>query len=250
MRKAYYKLTKQDLTSFDGCQWELGVKKTTSGEGELCSSGWLHCYKAPLLAVLLNSIHADFRNPRIFEVEVGGEELHDGMLKSGFSEMTLMKEIELPIVTLTQRVAFGILCALKVSKDENFIKWAQNWLNETDRTKEAAYAAYAIACTAKATTATMVAVAAWAAAEAAEVAIWEAKAVEAAKVAAETAEGVTVGGMAEAKAVWAATAATAAKTAAEAAAKTAIRAAEAAEAAVNKNNHLDLITIAKEAMGY
>ena len=43
--------------------------------------------------------------------------------------MRLIKEIEVPNITLTQKIAFGILCALEVYKVEDFVKWANNWLN-------------------------------------------------------------------------------------------------------------------------
>lgn len=60
-------------------------------------------------------------------------------------------------VTLNQRVAFGILCAMEVYKNPKFIEWAENWLSEKDRTYASAdaiahtaanddsYAAYAVA---------------------------------------------------------------------------------------------------------
>ena len=35
-------------------------------------AGWLHCYSDPLLAVLLNPIHGNYDNPRLFEAEIEG----------------------------------------------------------------------------------------------------------------------------------------------------------------------------------
>ena len=54
-----YKLTNQEMQTHNGFQWELGEWQETSGEGGLCGPGWLHYYSDPLLAVLLNPIHAD-----------------------------------------------------------------------------------------------------------------------------------------------------------------------------------------------
>ena len=34
-------------------EWKLNKWKETSGEGELCSSGWLHCYSNPYLQFFL-----------------------------------------------------------------------------------------------------------------------------------------------------------------------------------------------------
>jgi len=104
-----------------------------SGEGDLCGPGWYHCYQHPLLAVLLNPINADIPYPRLWEIEVSGKCKHDYGLKSGYQSMTLIKELPLPEITLTQRVAFGILCALEVYKDPAFIEWANAWLRGDDR---------------------------------------------------------------------------------------------------------------------
>ena len=53
-----YKLTTQDLTTYNYTKWVLNEWKETSGTGKLCTEGWLHCYTSPLLAILLNPIHA------------------------------------------------------------------------------------------------------------------------------------------------------------------------------------------------
>jgi hypothetical protein len=139
-----YKLTNQELQTYKDCQWEIGVSKTTSGEGNLCSSGWLHYYDNPLLAILLNPIHADIKNPRLFECKAEGKHLSDRGLKGGCTKMTLIKEITVPEISKEQKIAFGILCSLEVYKETKYKKWAENWLNNTDRSADAAYAyAYA-----------------------------------------------------------------------------------------------------------
>ena len=140
-----YKLTDQNLQTYEGFQWEMGKKVTTSEEEELCGPGWLHYYHHPLLAVLLNPIHANIKNPRMFEVEVGSTCLDDKGLKGGTTEMTLVKEISIPEVTIVNRIAFAILCAKDVYKETGWNKWADNWLNNIDRSHDAAAAAYAAA---------------------------------------------------------------------------------------------------------
>jgi len=57
--KYIYKLTDQDMQTWKGFQWELNKWYETSGEGPLCSEGWLHGYEDPLLAMLHNHIHAN-----------------------------------------------------------------------------------------------------------------------------------------------------------------------------------------------
>lgn len=142
-----YKLTNQDMTTFGGCRWTVGVKKKTSGIGKLCGPGWLHCYDSPLLAVLLNQIHVNFTNPRLFECKTCGRGKHDNGLKSGHKSMTLIKELQVPAITITQKVAFAILCAKKVHDDWKWNEWADRWLSGEDRSimsaADAAIAAYA-----------------------------------------------------------------------------------------------------------
>ena len=133
-----YKLTTQSLTTRNGFQWEIGKTEKTDGSGELCSSGWLHCYTNPLLAILLNPVHANISSPRLFEVEVSGSSKTDNGLKEGWTGMELIKEIKIPNITITQKVAFGILCSLEVYKEKSYVVWANNWLNNVDRTELAA----------------------------------------------------------------------------------------------------------------
>ena len=179
-----YKLTDQNMQTYNGCKWVLGEEKTTSGEGELCGPGWLHCYSDPLLAVLLNPIHADYENPRLFRAHVGGTSKPDHGLKSGYTKMTLIEEIPVPAISTAQRVRFAILCAMKVYQDPGFVQWGENWLSGKDRSAEAAEAAWAAWAAARA------AGAAWAAARAAgaaEAAAWAVRAAEAAAWAARAA---------------------------------------------------------------
>jgi hypothetical protein len=222
MTKILYKLTDQNMQTHRGCQWVLGEKKTTSGEGDLCGPGWLHCYADPLLAVLLNPIHADYKNPRLFRARVGRKSKHDHGLKSGYTKMTLIEEIPVPAISTAQRVRFAILCAMKVYQDPGFVQWGETWLSGKDRSAEAAEAA---------------AEAAWAAGAAAWAAAWAAEAAEAAAWAAAW-EAEAAGA-----AAWVARAPEAAWEAeAAGAARAAWVAAWAAEA------EIDLISIAHEAV--
>jgi hypothetical protein len=137
-----YKLTDQEMMTYGSTEWTLGKWKKTNGKGRLCSSGWLHCYSDPLLAVLLNPIHAQFYNPRLFKAEVAGKTKKDHGRKEGWSNMRLVEEMKLPAFGTDQLVRFAIFCALEVSKDRKFIRWAKNWLNGTDRTLASASATY------------------------------------------------------------------------------------------------------------
>jgi len=180
-----YKLTDQSMQTYNGFQWALDKTETADGEGGLCGPGFLHAYTDPLLAVLLNPIHADIRCPRLFRAE-GTIKKTDHGLKVGCMEMTLIEELPLPVINNTQRIAFGILCAKEVYKDAGWTRWASNWLSGKDRAEAAAEAAVeAVWAAAEAAAEAEAARAAEAAAaEAAEV-VWAAEAAEAAARAAE-----------------------------------------------------------------
>lgn len=137
-----YKLTDQNMKTHNGFQWELNKWVEVDGDGELCTNHKLHYYHHPLLAILLNPIHANIKNPRLFEVSCGTKGHIDNIgLKGGCNKMKLVKELSIPNVTLVQKIAFGILCSLVVYKKDSYILWANNWLNNIDRSKNAAYAA-------------------------------------------------------------------------------------------------------------
>ena len=160
-----YKLTDQDLKTYGGFQWEVGKKYTTSGQGSLCGPGWLHAYEHPLLAVFHNPGGANIVNPRLFEAS-GGNILRDGQMKCGVTELTLIREIPLPAVSVEHVVRYAIGCALAVYRDARFVAWATAWLDGSNREEAAAWSAAAAARSA--------AQAAWEAWSAAAQAAWEA----------------------------------------------------------------------------
>ena len=160
-----YKLTDENGRTRNATQWGQGVTHFVEGPADqpLCSDGWIHAYEHPLLAVLLNPIHGNFENPRLWEAK-GVVGKRDGQLKCGCRALTTLREIPLPTVTLAQRRHFAILCVKQVCDEEAWNRWADAWLNGSDRTKKtAAKAARAAAKAARAA-----AFAAWAAEAAAE----------------------------------------------------------------------------------
>lgn len=177
-----YKLTNQKSQTYGQTQWGENITHTASGQGRLCGKGWIHVYESPKLAVLLNPIHADFDDPLLWECQAAGRSKHDHGLKSGYTSVTTLRQIPLPVITAEQRVKFAILCALKVYENDNFRTWANQWLEGADRTRTAAWAAaWAAAAAARAAARA----AKWAAADAA----WAAADVEwAAENAARAAE--------------------------------------------------------------
>src|SRR5215472_11220809 len=212
-----YKLTDRYGKTQGDTQWGPEVTHEARGgaEQDLSSDGWIHAYESPLLALLLNPIHAGFDSPRLWKAE-GEVEKRDGALKVGCRKLTTTTEIPLAVVTVTQRVRFAILCAKQVYDDKMWKMWADKWLRGEDRSPEVAEVARAEA---------------WAATSAAE---WAAVA---------AAEWVTESGAAE----WAATSAAAA--AAEWATESGAEwAAEAARSAARVSPPLDLHLIAEQAI--
>lgn len=159
-----YKLTNELGQTHNQTQWGPGAIYATSGEGDLCGPGWLHCYSDPVLAILMNPRHVNFKSPRLCEVEVSGQYKLDYGLKEGWTTMTFKQWLPVPTVTAIQRIAFGILCAKQVYTVPSWLEWADNWLSGKDRTPDAADAATAATDYADAATAAAAAAAAYAAA--------------------------------------------------------------------------------------
>jgi len=175
----YYKLTDQDMQTHGGFQWELGkwyrIEDTLRDrKADLCTPAWFHCYDDPILAIILNRIHAKIPNPRMFRANVRGLRQTDHGLKYGFTMLRLGEELEVPVITTTQGIAFAILCAREVCNDESWLKWGERWLSDEDRSRNAAYAAAYAAADAAAYAADAAVYAAYAADGAADAAAYAA----------------------------------------------------------------------------
>lgn len=164
MMTSLYKLTDQNWETRGRTKWGPGVTHgPTSGKGELCGPGWIHAYTSIELAMMMNSEHANIKDPVCWEAE-GEVGKSDNGLKVGCRTLTTVRIVEPPVVTTEHRVRFAILCAVDVYKEPQFVAWAKSWLSGDDRSERAATAA-AAAAWATATAATAVA---WATATAAE----------------------------------------------------------------------------------
>ena len=148
-----YKLLDQELKSNNGTfQWEIGKEYTIDKPGnKMCSDEVFHCYNHPVLAVLFNILHGNIENPRLFEIEVP-EFVNNDKLKYASKSQKLIKEIDLPVISIEQRIEFAIRVAKLVCDDEKWNSWADKWLIGEDRTiiatraaNVAAYAVYAAA---------------------------------------------------------------------------------------------------------
>jgi hypothetical protein len=158
-----YKLTDKNDLTYGGCRWGQGATHETIGDGPLCTEFWLHVYDDPLLAVMLNPIHGSFdlSTAHLWECEGEGKFLDDHGLKRGCTRVTTLRRIDLPEVTTTQCVAFGILCALEMCRNDTWVRWARAWIDGSDRSESSADEALAEAAERAAAGESLAAVASW-----------------------------------------------------------------------------------------
>ena len=144
-----YKMTDKNSKTRTGhpneTQWGENVTHKAEGTGtELCSEDVIHAYRDPVQAVMMNPIHANIDNPQLWECE--GDVVAGDSTKVGCKELTTLKKIPVPEVTIVQRTRFAILVTKKVYKNKKWNDWADAWLNGKDRSAHAAYdAAHAAA---------------------------------------------------------------------------------------------------------
>ena len=157
-----YKLTDKDCATgkeYNPMTWGPDVTHEVEGKGELCSSGWIHAYSHPLIAIFMNPIHGDFKEPRLWECEAEGNTQDNNGSKLGVQKLTTIQEIPLPAATQEHRIRFGILCVKKVCAEPSWVAWANGWLSGKDRAAAAAAAAWAAAAAASAANIDLIAIA-------------------------------------------------------------------------------------------
>ena len=202
-----YKLTAKDGTTYkNSTSWGEGITHTKSHKDNprLCSIDVLHAYDSLSLAFLLNPIHADITQPRVFEAE--GDVAARDWGKVGCFQLTTTKEISPPwwvghAMEKQVRVLFAALCAEQVEPlyaaefpGDRSVKEVVEAIKSMALSGDfspAAYAAEGAYMAAKA------AKAAYMAAYAAEGAYIAAKAAEAAYAAAQAAHAAAQGAMEE-----------------------------------------------------
>ena len=139
-----YKLTDEQGRTRAGedneLTWAVGVEHRTAGTGtRLCTADVIHAYEHPLIAVLMNPVHADF-DPATMRLFVAEGEIvaREDQLKCGVHALKIVEEIHVPVLTTEQRVKFAILCAKCVCADVAWNAWADKWLSGENRSEAAA----------------------------------------------------------------------------------------------------------------
>lgn len=114
-----YKLTEQDGSTRNKTYWEVGSthSKQPKNNPQLCSADVFHAYTDVNLAFLLNPIHANIKNPILWECR--GDVAVSDWGKVGCFELTTKKQINYPKWVNSEhekdiRILFAILCAESV----------------------------------------------------------------------------------------------------------------------------------------
>ena len=235
----YYKLTDQN--------YKTGKNHNPMKWG----GGIIHAYVSPEIAVFCNPAHGNIKNPVLWEC-TGPDVLFNDGLKIGVRELTTIRQIPLPEITIEQRIKIAIKTTkMFCSNNTKWSEWADKWLSGKDRTS-----AMAAAITEADARAAIRASIAWAAAaaitkadaraaitaaiRAAQATVAITAAIRAAETAAAQATAATTAAETAASIAWAAEAAAVATTAAQAAASIAW-AAEAAAVAASFSVGFDML---------
>jgi hypothetical protein len=128
-----YKFTDQNMRTYDGFAWSLGRARKASGNVKyLCTDSWLHAYPDKLTASFMWAAHVHDDYTRFFEAEAGGEILRDKQgLKLGCTRLTLIRELNLPAISLNVRRRVAIRYAKATTglgKGASWFDWAEKWL--------------------------------------------------------------------------------------------------------------------------
>jgi len=149
-QRAIVKLTNAQGQTRGGMQWGPGVTHTVpEWGGVLCAAGVLHCYEAATvrdalaLAILRDPQDGTFgATARAWVCDGSGQHVTNG-IKSGYETLTTVREIQLPAVSIEQRVECAIQLAWEVCDDPSWRQWTQAWLDGIDRSRAGAVAAAA-----------------------------------------------------------------------------------------------------------
>jgi len=143
IRRRPCKLMNSDDMTSNNTQWGNGVTNTISAteEGwELCSPDLFHYYDHPLMASFFVLAHTcDMKYTTLRTCQVQGRTVSDGT-KSGAKVLTTGNKITLPIITTEQRVEIAIRVSLLMGQSEKYVAWAFKWLDDIDRSWDAARA--------------------------------------------------------------------------------------------------------------
>ena len=138
-----YKLTDQNDQSHGGMQWGKNVERTVPGGGPLCTRNWLHGYKTPLIAVLMNPIHGNYDPDTMHLWETDADVKKEDGFKLGCTRQKTLQRKRIPKISINAKIRVAIYLARSKFSGKNnaWDTWATNWLSGKDRSTWAAHAA-------------------------------------------------------------------------------------------------------------
>ncbi len=142
MSETLYKWTDADGKTRAGeqneTQWGPGVEHAAPG-GDLCTSGVIHAYRDPLLAVFMDPGQGGYTNKpgaRLWRLDA--DVCADDGTKVGCTRVKMLCEIDPPTLSTDERTHAAILIARQVYADPDWQGWARRWLSGEDRATGAA----------------------------------------------------------------------------------------------------------------
>jgi len=134
-----YKITdKNNCTRRGKTLWGENVTLKVEGKGEICPLGVIRCYRDPYLALFMSPIYDKYNAIKLWEAETPKIIYDDGTI-SDVRELTTIKEIPLPELTIDQRVMIAVKCAGLVFINTKFDTWALRWELGKDRSAASAW---------------------------------------------------------------------------------------------------------------
>lgn len=126
-----YKIINNNRRRACGLTWGPGVTHRLP-HGHL-----FDVYRSPLLAALMNPAHEEFDSMHLWEAD--GEVVNSTGYSIGVNSLTTIREVPLPEVTTTQRVAFAILAVRAAASKIDWCRWADGWISGYRRGGDGVY---------------------------------------------------------------------------------------------------------------
>lgn len=132
-----YACTDYDNRAPGGRFWKAGATYLGKGSTEDGGANWLPYYPSPKMALLLNPMDGNFKNPNVWEVEV-----QDAPQTPGHTSVRALRVLPHVRLAPEDSVRFALLVALQAYRTGlfpgEFARWARAWLAGQDRSGEAA----------------------------------------------------------------------------------------------------------------
>lgn len=126
----HYLLTDNKRITRRGIELRVGrYNQSRSGLGDIISSNSWECAPSAVLAVMINPLAEENARPRLFELR---EKIYVGTDSEDMINLQV-REIFVPAVSLTQRIAFAALAVRALNSQHAFSDWVERWVYNVDR---------------------------------------------------------------------------------------------------------------------